>query len=187
MDDPSNGKVLERELNSTQRTAIMAILTASAIATNYILIGVVNVKLMDLIVFTAGYLFGAWMGASVGALTWLVYGTLNPYGFSLPILGATVLGEALYGVAGGAVRGFWGTTKWRPDARLAVAGFLLTFIYDIFTNVVSALTVGVPIAVSLVGGVPFALAHEVSNAAFFCLGFPPLATSISKVMEAYVE
>jgi len=46
MDDPSNESVLERELNTTQRTAIMAILTASAIATNYILIGVVNVKLM---------------------------------------------------------------------------------------------------------------------------------------------
>jgi len=185
MDDPSIGIELERELNGTQRTAVMALLTASAIATNYLLIGVVNVKLMDVIVFTSGYLLGARSGAAVGVLTWLVYGTLNPYGFSLPVLGATALGETLYGAAGGALRGQLGSVGWRPDARLAVVGFLLTFTYDIMTNIVSAYTAGVPLAVAMVGGVPFAVAHEFSNAAFFSLGFPPLANSLTKVFEQY--
>ena len=178
---------MERGLNGTQRTAIAALLASSAIATNYLLIGVVNVKLMDLIVFTAGFLLGAGAGAGVGALTWLVYGTLNPYGFSLPVLGATVLGETLYGLAGGALRGRLGRVGWGPDARLAVVGFLLTFVYDLETNVVSALTAGVPLAVALVGGVPFAVAHEASNAVFFCFGFPPLASSLEKVLETYAK
>jgi len=178
---------LERGLNGTQRTAVAALLASSAIATNYLLIGVVNVKLMDLIVFAAGFLLGAGAGAGVGALIWLVYGTLNPYGFSLPVLGATVLGETLYGLAGGALRGRLGRVGWGPDARLAVVGFLLTFVYDLETNVVSALTAGVPLAVALVGGVPFAVAHEASNAVFFCFGFPPLASSLEKVLETYAK
>ena len=178
---------MERGLNGTQRTAIAALLASSAIATNYLLIGVVNVKLMDLIVFTAGFLLGAGAGAGVGALTWLVYGTLNPYGFSLPVLGATVLGETLYGLAGGALRGRLGRVGWGPDARLAVVGFLLTFVYDLETNVVSALTAGVPLAVALVGGGAFAVAHEASNAVFFCFGFPPLASSLEKVLETYAK
>jgi uncharacterized membrane protein len=62
---------------------------------------VVNVKFMDLIVFVSGVVFGPLMGASVGVLTWLVYGTLNPYGFSLPILLATCTGESIYGIIGG--------------------------------------------------------------------------------------
>jgi len=32
---------------------------------------------MDLIVFSSGFLFGPSVGARVGILTWLVYGTLN--------------------------------------------------------------------------------------------------------------
>ncbi len=79
---------------------MIAVLTAVCVATNYLLIGFVNVKFMDLIVFVSGLAFGAVVGSSVGALTWLVYGTINPYGFSLPILVATCLGETIFGLAG---------------------------------------------------------------------------------------
>ncbi len=161
---------------------MVALLSAAAIASNFLLIGVANVKFMDLIVFTAGFIMGPTMGASTGIMVWLVYGTINPFGFSLPILGATMLGEAVYGVAGG----LYGKGP-RPsgdgvDPWAAVMGFTLTFVYDIFTNIISAYTVGIPISVGLMTGIPFMLAHVLSNTLFFGLGFKPLSSSIKKVL-----
>jgi hypothetical protein len=48
-------------------------MTAACLSTNYLLIGVTNVKFMDLIVFVSGIVFGPFVGASIGVLTWLVY------------------------------------------------------------------------------------------------------------------
>jgi len=173
---------LERELTPARKASMLAVFTAAAVATNYLLIGVVNVKFMDLLVFTGGYLYGAGFGATMGAMVWLVYGTVNPYGFNLPTLAATMLGEAVYGVAGGVVRRSMGVKPgWSPDIRLGVVGFLLTFLYDLFTNVVSAYVAGIPVAVALVGGVPFALLHEASNAVFFSVGVPPLLQAVKRV------
>jgi hypothetical protein len=173
---------LERELTPARRASLLAVFTAAAVATNYLLIGVVNVKFMDILVFSGGYLYGAGFGATLGALVWLVYGTVNPYGFNLPTLAATMLGETLYGVAGGVLRRSMGVRPgWGPDARLGVVGFLLTFVYDLFTNVVSAYVAGVPVAVALIGGVPFAMLHEVSNAVFFSVGVPPLLQAVKRV------
>ena len=173
---------LERELSPARKASMLAMFTAAAVATNYLLIGVVNVKFMDLIVFTGGYLYGVGFGATLGAMVWLVYGTVNPYGFNLPTLAATILGEALYGVAGGLLRRGMGVRPgWGPDARLGVVGFMLTFVYDLFTNVVSAYVAGIPVAVALIGGVPFALAHQVSNAVFFSVGIPPLIQAVKRV------
>ena len=161
---------------------MLAVFTAAAVATNYLLLGVVNVKFMDLLVFTGGYLYGAGFGATLGAMVWLVYGTVNPYGFNLPTLAATMLGEALYGAAGGILRrGVFVRPGWALDARLGVVGFLLTFTYDLFTNVVSAYVAGVPVAITLVAGVPFALLHEASNAVFFSVGVPPLLQAVKRV------
>ena len=166
------------------RASMIAVLTAACIASNYMLIGVVNVKFMDLIVFVAGFTFGPLTGASVGVLTWLIYGTLNPYGFSLPILVATSLGESLYGVVGGLLGGRSRNIMgggFSTNVKFAIIGFLLTFIYDIVTNVVSAISVGIPLTAAMVTGIPFAIAHEVSNAAFFFVGASPLVSAIDRL------
>ncbi|MCK4702029.1 hypothetical protein KAT55_01590 [Candidatus Bathyarchaeota archaeon] len=174
----------ENGLTPARKASMLAVMTAAAVATNYVLIGVVNVKFMDLIVFTGGYLYGSVFGATLGALIWLVYGTVNPYGFNLPILAATVLGEMLYGVAGGTLRGGLRVEPgWGPDLRLGVVGFLLTFVYDLFTNVVSAFVAGIPISVALISGVPFAIMHELSNAVFFAVGLPPLLQAIRSMIH----
>jgi hypothetical protein len=132
---------------------MIAVLTAACIASNYMLIGVVNVKFMDLIVFVAGFAFGPLTGASVGVLTWLIYGTLNPYGFSLPILVATSLGESLYGIVGGLLGGRNRSIigeGFSTNVKFAIIGFLLTFTYDIATNVVSAISVGIPLTAAMI-------------------------------------
>lgn len=161
-------------------------MSAAAIASNYLLIGVANIKFMDLIVFTSGFIMGPTMGAITGAMVWLIYGTINPFGFSLPILIATMCSETVYGIAGGLYRksssngtGF--------DIWVAVIGFLATFLYDLITNIVSAYTVGIPISVGLVTGIPFMLAHVLSNTVFFGLGFRPLSNSIQKILGEQYE
>ncbi len=162
---------------------MLAVLTAAAISSNYLLIGVVNVKFMDLIVFASGYLFGAGFGVAVGTLTWLVYGTLNPYGFMLPILVSTILGESIYGIAGGLASRVMRVGKGRgADIRFGVVGFLLTVVYDLFTNIVSALVIGLPISVGLVTGLPFTAIHTFSNTVFFTFGMPPLANAIQRLI-----
>jgi len=175
--------------SSSKRAGVIAVMTAACVSTNYLLIGITNVKLMDLIVFTSGFIFGTFVGASVGLLTWLVYGTLNPYGFSLPILAATCTGESLYGIVGG----FLGSRTVQDsyeknrssilyiNAKFAIIGFLLTFIYDLFTNIVSGFVAGIPITVALISGIPFAIAHEFSNTAFFFIGASPLIRAMGRL------
>jgi len=174
----------ENELTPAKKASTLAVMAAAAIATNYLLIGVINVKFMDLIVFTGGYMYGSGFGATLGVLIWLVYGTLNPFGLNLVTLVATITGEILYGVAGGFLRGDLRVEPgWGPDLRLGVAGFLLTFVYDVFTNMVSAYVAGIPVSVALISGVPFALMHELSNAVFFAVGLPPLLRAIGRTMN----
>jgi hypothetical protein len=162
-------------------------MTATCIVTNYVLIGVTNVKFMDLIVFITGFLFGPVTGGSVGFLTWIVYGTLNPFGFALPILVATSFSECIYGVVGGLVgrnsSGFMGDGFFASNLKFAIIGFILTFFYDLITNIVSAVTVGLPIQVGLISGIPFAIIHEVSNAVFFFMGASPAIKGIRRLFS----
>jgi len=166
-------------------------MTALCVTSNYAMIGIPNVKFMDLFVFVSGYSLGSLAGILVGCFTWFVYGTLNPYGFSLPILMATSLGEAVYGLAGGLSNRFGirvpdlssvGEGKyWICNIKIALLGFLLTFFYDLFTNIVSAITVGLPIPVALINGIPFAVLHEGSNVAFFFFGGAVMINAIRRI------
>ena len=182
-------------MTSTRQISIIAVMTAACVATNYLLISVPNIKFMDLIVFVSGLTFGATVGSAVGVLTWLVYGTLNPYGFSLPILFATTISETIYGLAGGIlgklgllhVSDLGKTQMLTEGLKFAALGFLLTFIYDLITNVASAYSLGLPLIPILVAGIPFALLHEASNAAFFFLGVSPLLRLIKRLPESNLE
>ncbi|MBS7638264.1 hypothetical protein KEJ49_05200 [Candidatus Bathyarchaeota archaeon] len=171
---------------NARTVGLIAILTATCVATNYLMIGFVNVKFMDLIVFCSGFRFGSLIGGLVGFLTWLVYGTINPYGFSFPILLATSIGESMYGIVGGLLGGLklpeGGVGRlWFMDARFAFIGFILTFIYDLFTNIVTGLVVGMPLTVVLLAGIPFALLHELSNTVFFFVGASPLLVALRRL------
>ena len=172
--------------NKAVKASLIAILTAACIASNYLLIGVINVKLMDVIVFASGFVFGPMIGASIGILTWLVYGTLNPYGFFLPIFIATSVGESLYGVIGGLLglssfNNF--KEKFQVSIKFAIIGFLLTFAYDLWTNIVIGLSTGIALPIVLITGVPFALVHEASNAVLFFLGAFPLISAMNRLLQ----
>lgn len=175
---------------STRELSFIGVMTALSISTNYLLMGLLNVKFMDLFVFVSGYLMGSLSGALVGILTWLVYGTLNPYGFNLPTLIATCIGESIYGLVGGlctkfglnvSSRALTGRKFWENNLKMGIIGFLLTFIYDLFTNIVTGIVFEIPLLLYIIAGIPFAVAHEVSNFFFFFLGGSVLVNAIQKV------
>jgi hypothetical protein len=186
LDAPSIINLEQEQISVTKKIAAMAILASASVASNYLLIGVVNIKLMDLIVFTGGYLYGAFFGSSLGLLIWLVYGTINPYGFSFPTLIATSLSETIYGIFGGLYRKNLEERNIQSSAlKLGITGFLLTFVYDLVTNIVTGIVIGIPITSAIIAGIPFSIIHELSNAFFFAIGFPPLvqALRISQVVN----
>ena len=176
---------------STQKLSFIAVMTALCVSSNYAMIGFPNIKFMDLFVFVSGYCFGILPGILVGVFTWLVYGTLNPYGFVLSIWVATSLGEGLYGLVGGLSKKFGlevpdlsrigKKEHWICSIKIALLGFLLTSLYDLFTNIVSALTAVLPIPIVLIAGIPFAILHEGSNIAFFFWGGTALIMVIRRI------
>jgi len=178
MDYPSN------MLNS-RKVSLIAVTVAASLGSNYILIGVANVKIMDLLVFISGFIFGSLIGASVGVLIWAIYGVLNPYGFVPQIWFATMLSESVYGVVGGILGKSLSiaspsNNKILLSILFGAVGFLLTFIYDLATNIAFALTFNVPLIAALITGVPFALIHQASNAVLFGICSIPLLTVLER-------
>ena len=165
------------------KVSIISILVALCVATNYALVGVYNVKVMDFIVFVGGFCFGPIAGALVGILSWAVYGVINPYGFVPQIWLATMFSEPIYGLLGGLLSRKLGSTDFNEthlqlSVVFGVSGFISTLVYDLITNVVYALTFDIPIVVAIILGTPFTVLHQVSNAAIFVVGSVPLIIAV---------
>jgi len=181
-----------------KKLSFIAIMTSLCITTNYLLIGIPNIKVMDLFVFVSGYVMGSLSGALVGVLTWLVYGTINPYGFNLPTLVATCIGESFYGIFGGLSAKL--SLKVIPEQahidskslfigslKLGILGFLITFMYDLFTNVVTAFVFEIPLFAWIILGVPFIITHVLSNFFFFFLVGGLLINTLKKISPLEVK
>lgn len=175
---------------TSKKIAIIIILVALSIGTNYAMITLYNVKFMDLIVFVGGFCFGPFVGAFIGVFSWLIYGSLNPLGFSFPVWISTMFSEAIYGIGGAFVRKSLKLSEpyeLRNGIGLYIffgfAGIFLTLIYDIITNIVFGWVVGWnPIFAIVIGFVPFGVVHLISNAFFFGLGCVPVISAVVKIV-----
>ncbi|UCE29002.1 MAG: hypothetical protein JSV85_07030 [Candidatus Bathyarchaeota archaeon] len=173
---------------NVQKISLIAILVSLSVATNYALIGVPHVKIMDFIVFIGGFCLGPLAGASIGIFTWAVYGTMNPYGFIPQIWLATMFSEAIYGLAGGLlgtklVVGSFDDQRFRLGVFLGTTGFILTLIYDLITTAVFALAIEKPIIAAVAFGAPLTVSHELSNAVIFAVGSFPVIEAIGKIVK----
>ncbi len=175
-------------LSGTRRIAVVSLFSALAIATDYAMLPLANVKLMDSIVFVSSMVFGLGIGASVGALTWLVYGSVNPQGSAGGILLAILIAsETIYALLGylarrwtsldeaglSSTRLFWGSL-----------GLMGAFVYDLGTIITPALISGVSPLIAfatLVPAIPFMLAHEISDFAFFAIAAPAMYGAVLRV------
>src|SRR5208283_5571849 len=89
----------------SRKVAAISMFTALAVATDYAMLPLANIKLMDSIVFVSALAFGLEVGVSVGALTWLVYGEINPLGPDGGLLLLVLVGsETIYAFLGSLVR-----------------------------------------------------------------------------------
>lgn len=176
---------------NSQKLAIITLLAALSIGTNYAMISLFNVKLMDLIVFISGFCFGPLVGALIGIISWAVYGTLNPIGFSLPIWLSTMFSETIYGIVGAAIRKSLNPNELKEFKServntyffFGILGMFLTFVYDIITNMVFGYVSGWNILFAIiVGFVPFGLVHMFSNAFFFGLGCAPAINAVLNIV-----
>lgn len=170
----------------TVKIVIIVMFSALSIGTDYAMYSYWNVKFMDFIVFIGGFCFGPVVGVSVGLISWAVYGVVNPQGFVLPVLLATMFSETIYGIAGGLLgKGLKNPKEetWKASVFFASVGAVLTVIYDVITNVVFGLTAGWNVVFAIVIGViPFGLAHEISNFVFFGVGSVPIISAINKLI-----
>lgn len=171
---------------NVHKVSIVATLVALCIATNYALVGIHQVKVMDFIVFVGGFCLGSLAGASIGVLSWLVYGTINPYGFVPQVWLATMFSEVIYGLIGGFLGKKVAQTNFN-DKRLRISvffgtiGLISTFFYDLATNVVWAWVYGIPIIVAIFLGAPSTILHEFSNAVIFGVSTVPVITVLKKL------
>jgi hypothetical protein len=174
---------------TSTKATLVAVFAALSLATNYALIALPNIKLMDAFVFIAAFLFGLRLGIGVATSTWLVYGFVNPYGQADFILLTFLIGgECFYAVAGAALSRTFVTRdllresrrQWRPAPVLAfskvglvfaLVGFQATFAYDLLTNfgswIFKANSPYQAFVIGIITGAPFAVLHEVSNIVFF--------------------
>ena len=171
-------------LNSS-KIALIVVLSALSIGTNYALVGVSNVKLMDFIVFFGGFCFGSIVGGSIGVISWLVYGLINPLGFVPQIWVATMLSESIYGFVGGIIGKKLNSNtlqaqRLSASVFFATVGFLPTVLYDLITNIVYAYSFNLPLMSTIILGAPFTLLHEAANAAIFGLCTLPLIVAMGK-------
>jgi len=167
---------------------LIGLISALCVVTNYALLPLSNIKLMDTIVFVSGFLFGPTFGISVAVITWLIYGTLNPYGFSFPTLISVVLGEMIYALAGHLVSRrpdifFSGTWLSIQNIGSGVVGMFSTLLYDLFTNAVTGWLFYGSIFIGLLYmnfPLPLGIIHEVSNFLFFSLLAPPIIYAVKR-------
>jgi hypothetical protein len=179
---------------NTRKIALIAILIALAVGTNYMMMPFYNVKFMDFIVFVGGFCLGPFAGGLIGVLCWAVYGILNPLGFSLGVWVATMFSEAIFfGVAGGLMRkmfnkptpGSTGNSRINLGIFFGVVGVFLTLAYDIITTIAFwyILAPQSTLIVVFLFGVPFTAAHLLSNAIFFGVGSVPVINLVSKLIR----
>ena len=178
-----------RPLKKTRIIAIIASLSALCVATSYTMLPLFNIKLMDAIIFVAGFSFGAVPGIIIALTAWLVYGTVNPLGLSLPILITVMLAETIYGLTGWLLSRNKHVTSSSSSMELFIifgaSGLLMTLAYDLITNSIfgwlflgsmwaGLLTMNFPM--------PMGLIHEASNLILFAFVVPLLIQAIKRYL-----
>jgi hypothetical protein len=173
MDKPA----MKTFLQSSRTVATVAIFTAVIIATDYGLAPLLNVKLMDTLVFSAAFVFGFRIGAYIAISSELIWGFFSPFGFGGYIIPFLILGELLFAFAGYLASRLWSVqehTSLLSQSNFFFGAILLicAFVWDLETNFATGLIAGAHtfsslLAYEILGIVPFAISHEIAD---FVLG-----------------
>jgi hypothetical protein len=172
------------------KAALIAVFTALSLGTNYAMIDIPNVKVMDALIFLAAFLFGLQVGVVSAVTTRLIYGFFNPYGQATSILPFLCLGECFYAVAGvllartAAAREVLSQTRPYKGMSLlfGLVGLQATFAFDVLTNFGTYLfttnSAYNALIIGMITGAPLGILHEATNLAFFALVVPPAIMAV---------
>ena len=149
-----------------------------------------NVEFTSLFAFAVGCIFGLGVGAFFGGFVMFVNGFFSPWGFAGLNMPFQIVGMALVGLAGGIYRRYMHVQSvGELCMETAVLGTFLTVVYDLITNLGTAVSIylGMPLPLALTTalayGAPFSFIHAVSNAVVFGVVFLPLLRAVNRVVQ----
>ena len=168
------------------KVTLTAIFTALAIGASYILAPLINIEVMSVILFIAGFLYGKYIGVVVGLTSSLIYYGWNPFGVPpLPLYLVCVGCMTFIGLIGG-------ISKPNPNqvrkleinrlnvAKIALIGFLYTLLFDLTTNIVYGwVYYSGNILLAFITGFPFMIIHLVCNTIMFALLVLPTYNAVT--------
>ncbi|MDH2900767.1 MAG: hypothetical protein PXY39_07320 [archaeon] len=159
-------------MNATRRITLIAIFTSLAIATDFAMAPIYNVKLVFTLVFASAYSFGFKIGAAIAVLTELIWGIISPSGFGGLIIPFLVGANIIYAVAGLGASKIWGY-EIKPVSQLNIFfGSIMAicaFLWDTVTNFGTGIIEVWPhvTMTALLGaeavGIPFMVFHELGD------------------------
>ena len=161
--------------------ALVAVFSSLIVGTDFALTPLVNVKLMDPLVFLVAFLFGFRRGAAVALVSELVWSFASPWGVAGAITPFLVGGELVFAAGGWWASRLWGAGQVELAAKSAYIGALMllcAFLWDFETNAATALLAFWPsltlqrLAGTEALGIPFAMVHEAADFAFGTLVAP---------------
>lgn len=179
------------------RVALLGVFTALCVVLGYALVYLPNIELFCLSIFLSGFIMGKKDGALVGLMSSFIFCFFNPIGASpLPLLAFQLSFYSLDGMTGGLTRDLIQNKKFfKPEEDLytfpimilfGVIGATITFIFDIFSTIILALSVfGTMDAFlpSYIMGFPFTTVHLIGNTLSFVFILPGLIQIIYKMLD----
>jgi len=179
------------------RTALIGTFVAMVVVIGYALVYLPNIELVCLTIFLSGFILGKRDGVIVGLMSSFIFCYFNPFGASpLPLLGFQLSFYALDGFVGAISSDYVKKKKFfKPNLDLykfrvmfffGAIGAILTFIFDILSTIVIALTDFGTLDVFLIYyifGIPFTTVHLVGNTLGFVFILPGLIQLINKLLD----
>ncbi len=176
----------------SQSIAVIALFTATIVASDFALAQLPDIKLLDTMVFVASFVFGLGTGAAVAVLSETIWSFVSPWGMAGAVAPFLVIGELLFAVAGWAAAKAWGDNLKAVSPNsffIGAAMAICAFLWDLETNAATALLAYWPdvtlqkLVVTELAGVVFAVSHELSDFALGSLLAPLVAISMLRLRQ----
>lgn len=185
---------LERK---TFRIALLSTFTALSVVLGYMLVFLPNIEIFTLMIFLSGFILGKRDGAVIGLMSSFIFVFFNPYGISpLPLFAYQLAHYSLVGILGGLTHSYLKKKDYfKPEEDLyvfrvlllfAIIGALVTFVYDILSTLIGALSIFGTIETfwaTYIFGLPFTTIHLIGNTLGFIFILPGLIQLIYRLLD----